>query len=194
MLNNNDTFINYLESLHKEICVCAKCIHRDLCAPTYTCLGKDNRILILGESPAKNGWRISGKAWYEPSGKITATGKILKKLLSEIGLVLEDLYFTEAVKCTPKSPKFLKECGKNCYPFLKRQIEILKPKIIISLGVHATELVLPKFNKFSDVVGKVHKTEFGAVIPIYHTSPISPIGYKANVPIMQTIKNFLEEK
>lgn len=191
MSNNNDTFINDLESLHKEICSCAKCIHRDLCAPTYTYLGKDNRILILGEAPAKNGWRISGRAWYEPSGKITATGKILKQLLSEIGLTLEDLSFTEAVKCAPLAPKFLKECGKNCYPFLLRQLEILKPKIIIPLGVRATELILPKFNKFSDVVGCSHQTKFGIVIPIYHPSPISPIGYKANVPIMQTIKDIL---
>lgn len=180
-----------LEELHKEISVCRKCANLDLCKPTFTYLGKDNRILILGESPAKNGWRISGKAWYEPSGKITATGKILKKLLSEIGLVLEDISFTEAVKCTPVSPKFLKDCSKNCYPFLKKQIEILKPKIIIPLGVKATELILPKFDKFSDVVGKAHNTDFGIVIPIYHPSPISPIGYKANIPIMQTIKQIL---
>ena len=187
-----DISIIDLNNLHKEICDCKKCLHRDLCLTTYTYIGKDNRILILGESPAKNGWRVSGRAWYEPSGKITATGKILKKLLSEIGLVLEDLSFTEAVKCTPKSPKFLKECGKNCYPFLKRQMEILRPEIIVPLGVRATELVLPKFNKFSDVVGKVHKTEFGIVIPIYHPSPISPVGYKSNVPIMQIIKDILK--
>lgn len=186
-----DVFINDLNKLHKEIRDCNKCAYRDICSPTYTYVGKDNRILILGESPAKNGWRISGKAWYEPSGKITATGKILKTLLSEIGLVLEDLSFTEAVKCTPKSPKFLKDCGKNCYPFLKRQIEILKPKIIITLGVRATELVLPKFKNFSDVVGKIHKTDSGFIIPIYHPSPISPVGYKLNVPIMQTIKDLL---
>lgn len=181
-----------LELLHKEISVCRKCKNLDLCSPTYTYLGKDNRILILGEAPAKNGWRISGRAWYEPSGKITATGKILKQLLSEIGLKLEDLSFTEAVKCTPVAPKFLKECGKNCSSFLKSQIEILKPEIIVPLGVRATELVLGKFKNFSDVVGKVHKTEFGLVIPIYHPSPISPVGYKANVPIMRLIKEVLK--
>ena len=104
-----------IEDLHNEISTCRKCANLDLCKPTFTYVGKDNRILILGESPAKNGWRISGKAWYEPSGKITATGKVLKKLLSEIGLVLEDLSFTEAVKCTPKSPKFLKECEERIW-------------------------------------------------------------------------------
>jgi DNA polymerase len=180
-----------LDALHQKISVCTKCLWRENFAPTYTYIGKDNRILLLGEAPAKNGWRVSGRAWYSPDGTITATGKILKKLLAEIGLVLEDLYFTEAIKCTPSSPKHLKECGKNCEFFLKEQIGIIKPKIIIPLGVRATELLLPNFQKFSDVVGRVHETEFGLVIPIYHPSPISPIGYKANIPIMQTIKGVL---
>lgn len=180
-----------LEKLNSEISACSKCIHRENFAPTLIHMGSDNKILLLGEAPAKNGWRVSGRAWYEPNGKITATGKILKKLLAEIDLVLEDLPFTEAIKCTPCAPKHLKECGKNCCPFLKRQIEITKPKIIVPLGVRATELLLPPFKKFSDVVGRVHKTEFGLIIPIYHPSPISPVGYKGNISIMQTIKENL---
>ena len=180
-----------LDLLHAKIKKCYKCIHRENFPPTFTHIGIDNRILLLGEAPAKNGWRISGRAWYEPGGKITASGKILKKLLEEIGLVLEDLSFTEAIKCTPCSPKHLKECGKNCQPFLTEQLKIMNPQVIVPLGVRATELLLPPFKKFSDVAGQIHKTEFGIVIPIYHPSPISPVGYKGNIPIMQVIKKSL---
>jgi DNA polymerase len=181
-----------LDLLHEKIKGCRRCIHRENFPPTFTYLGTNNKMLLLGEAPAKNGWRISGKAWYEPNGKITASGKILKKLLKEIDLVLEDLSFTEAVKCTPCSPKHLKECGKNCQPFLIDQLKIMNPQIIIPLGVRATELLLPPFKKFSDVVGLPHKTKFGIVVPIYHPSPVSPIGYKSNLPIMQTIKKLIE--
>ncbi|MCL2017471.1 MAG: hypothetical protein FWG80_01695 [Alphaproteobacteria bacterium] len=186
-----DKFINDMDLLSKRISNCTICQCCGSCSPTFTHFGYDNRILLLGEAPAKNGWRISGRAWYEPSGKITATGKILKKLLSEIDLTLEDLPFTEAIKCTPESPKYLKFCGINCQPFLIEQLKIMKPQIIVPLGVRATELLLPPFKKFSDIAGQVHKTEFGLVIPIYHPSPISPLGYKGNLHIMQIIKQTL---
>ena len=57
-----------------------------------------SRILVLGESPAKDGWIVSGKAFYNKDGKLQATGKVLQKLLNLCGLDIEDINFTECCK------------------------------------------------------------------------------------------------
>lgn len=61
-------------------------------------LGK-SKILVLGESPAKDGWIASGKAFYNKDGKLQATGKVLQKLLNLCNLTIDDINFTECCKC-----------------------------------------------------------------------------------------------
>ena len=58
-----------------------------------------NGTVILGEAPANNGWRKSGVAIYDINGKLLPPGVVLQKLLNEINLTLEEVYFTEAIKC-----------------------------------------------------------------------------------------------
>ena len=65
-------------------------------------IGKDNKIVILGEAPANNGWRKSGITWYDINHKLLLSGVILQKLLNELNMKLEDIYFLEAIKCYPK--------------------------------------------------------------------------------------------
>ena len=70
------------------------------------------------------------------------------------------------------------------------QIDILKPKLIITLGEFPTRNLLNfKFNKFKDVVGNIYEVDGYKVLPIYHPSPISPKGYKDNIPIFEKLKN-----
>ena len=57
------------------------------------------RFIIIGESPAKDGWIKSKRAFYNTSGKLQGTGRILEKLLNNIGLSISDIYFTECCKC-----------------------------------------------------------------------------------------------
>jgi len=151
--------------------------------------GKNNDIVILGEAPANNGWRKSGVAWYDVNGKILPSGKILQKLLDEINLKLEEIYFIEAVKCYPINRKDLSKCSENCKQYLFKQLEIIKPKIILTLGDIATKAIIDtKYKKFSDVVGKEIDVKGYKVIPIYHPSPISPMSYKGNIDIFKNLK------
>src|SRR3990170_4127964 len=74
--------------------------------------GKGKQILIVGESPAENGWRKSGKAFYNPEGKILPTGKRLNQLLVKFGLSVEQCGFTELAKCfVGKNRKILDKCS-----------------------------------------------------------------------------------
>ena len=152
-------------------------------------IGKKNDIVILGEAPANNGWRKSGIAWYDVNHKLLPSGVILQKLLDEINLKIEDTYFLEAIKCYPKDRKYLNKCSENCKKYLFKQLEIIKPKVVLSLGDAATKSILNiKYKKFSDVVGKVFDINGYKVIPIYHPSPISPMSYKGNIEIFKKIK------
>ena len=69
-----------MENIELEISKCEKCG----ILPKLSCntIKKGtSKILILGESPAKDGWIVSGKAFYNKDGKLQASGKILAKLL-----------------------------------------------------------------------------------------------------------------
>ena len=117
-------------------------------------IGKSSDIVILGEAPANNGWRKSGRAWYDINNKLLPSGVVLEKLLSIINLKIEDTYFLEAIKCYPIDRKNLTKCNKNCKQYLMKLLEIIKPKIVLALGDSATKSILDiKYKKFSEVVG-----------------------------------------
>lgn len=157
-----------------------------------------SKILILGESPAKDGWIVSKKAFYNINGKLQSTGKVLERLLNLCGLTLDDVYFTEVCKCIIEDRKRLRECSQNCKPILLKQLENYDFDIILPMGKHPTETILGiKMDKLCSVVGKIFEMKIGdktkKVIPIYHTSPANPLCYKGNENIFkETLCNILQ--
>ncbi len=186
-----------LNTIDNEIFNCNKCENKveKFNHSTTISYGRINDILVIGEAPANNGWRKSGKCWYKEDGNITGSGKIMIKLLNLIDYKLEDITFIEAVKCYPIERSNLSYCKENCYPFLLKQIELLNPKLILTLGDVATKSVLKDLNykNYSEVVGNKFKLKLGIVeydvIPIYHPSPISPLSYKGNEQIFYNINS-----
>ena len=190
-LENNSTekeFYNKIQNIEMLIQKCKLC-NLDKIKGENIYFGKNSNILLVGEAPAKNGWRITGKAWINEKGQIIPSGKILQKLLKNIGLDLFDLTFIELIKCFPNSRKDLILYANNCHGFFQQQIELLKPKVIITLGEIPTRLLLNdvKFKKLSDVVGRIYKYKNIDVIPIFHPSPISPKSFKGNEPIFNDL-------
>lgn len=156
--------------------------------------GKNTDILFVGESPAKNGWILTGRAFYDKNDKLLPTGRILNELLKIIDLNIDEITFTEACKCHIPDRKMLGQTSSNCLHFLEDQIVELKSKIVITLGEHPTKILIDKkFTKFGDVSGNVFEKEINGnkvlIIPIYHPSPINPKGYKNNVSIFEKIKS-----
>lgn len=155
-------------------------------------IGKDNDILLVGEAPANNGWRKSGMLWRDTTGKMLPSGVVLQRLFDIIDRQVLETSFLEAVKCFPLERKNLKICSNNCKQYMMEQIDIIKPKIIITLGEFPTRSLLDfKFKKFSDVVGIIHEVNGLNILPIYHPSPISPQSYKGNLPIFENLKRYL---
>ena len=83
----------------------------------------------------------------------------------------------------------MNKCSKNCRKYLFKQLDIIRPKIVFSLGDAATRSILNiNYKKFSEVVGKKYKLDKYTVIPIYHPSPISPKSYNGNIEIFKQLK------
>ena len=153
-------------------------------------LGKDNDIVLVGEAPANNGWRKSHKLWIDLNGKVLPSGLVLQKLFDIIDRNIFETTFLESVKCYPLERKNLKTCSSNCKNIMLEQLKILNPKLIITLREFPTRNLLDfKFNKFSDVVGKIYEVNDYKILPIYHPSPISPKSYTGNIPIFEKLRN-----
>ena len=185
-----------LDEIDKEVYKCHKC--RDLVEKfpnsSTVFLGKNNDIVLIGEAPANNGWRKSHMLWKDINGKVLPSGVILQKLFDIINKNIFETTFIESVKCYPIERKSLKICSTNCKSTMLKQLEILNPKLIITLGEFPTrDLLNFKFKKFSEVVGNIYEVNGYKVLPIYHPSPISPKSYKGNLPIFEKIKKHMKE-
>ena len=182
-----------MKSVERKIKDCLKCGN----LPKLTCdtikKGK-SRVLVLGESPAKDGWIQSGRAFYNKEGKFQASGKVLERLLNLCDLTIDDINFTECCKCIISDRKTLRKCMQNCKPILFEQLDEFDCDIILPMGQYPTETILgEKVDKLKDFVGKEFEINFGTttkiVIPIYHTSPVNPLCYKGNEEIFINLKN-----
>ena len=153
--------------------------------------GDNNDIVIVGEAPARTGWVKSGVAWHNPDGKLLPSGVIMQKLLAILGKELLAVTFTEAIKCFPSDRRYLKDLVALYRPTLTQQLRILNPKLILTMGTIPTQALIEEpFRRLSDVVGKRYAMGGSVVIPIFHPSPISPRGYKDNIPIFESIREY----
>lgn len=154
-------------------------------------------FIIIGESPAKDGWIESKRAFYNTNGKLQASGRVLEKLLNRIGYLIGDIYFTETCKCIINDRKDLYISSKNCLPILLEELKTIPCKVILTMGLHPTQALLKtKIKRFGDVAGKQFELHIDdkdfILIPIYHTSPINPKGYVNNLPIFESVKQLCD--
>ncbi len=187
-MSNKETL---MEELSKEINNCKKCkLYETRNKPLVGDGSVDAGILVIGESPGYNE-DLQGKAF------VGEAGKILDQLLNLINLTRSQIYITNILKChPPKNHNPTRTEINSCVDYLYKQIEIIKPKIIITLGKFATKEIFDKFNleftRISDLHGKIFnkKTGYGIikVIPMYH-----PAVACYHTEMFQTLKKDFEE-
>lgn len=118
----------------------------------------DAQIMFIGEAPGRNEAQ-TGRPFCG------AAGKILDELLASAGIERKNVYITNIVKDRPQQnrdplPDEIKIYG----PFLDRQIEIIKPKIIATLGRYSMDYIMKKFGLNSELqpISKAHGKLFDA--------------------------------
>ncbi|PIP87267.1 uracil-DNA glycosylase [Candidatus Campbellbacteria bacterium CG22_combo_CG10-13_8_21_14_all_36_13] len=153
-------------------------------SPLYRYRVKNNYQVVIGEGDLNSKivfiGEASGKKEAE-TGKpfCGASGKVLDELLTHIGLARESVYITNIIKDRPPENRDPRPEEIELYtPFLLRQIEIIQPKVIATLGRYAMDFIMRQYGlefeilPISQAHGKkfISKTKWGDlyIIPLYH--------------------------
>ncbi len=125
----------------------------------------DADIVFIGEAPGKN---------EDEQGLpfIGAAGKFLDSMLEGAGITRSEVYITNIVKYRPPNNRDpLPEEKQTFWPYLVRQLDVIAPKIVVTLGRHSMEYFLPG-QKISLIHGQPKRIRFGqsriVVVPLYH--------------------------
>lgn len=123
------------------------------------------KIVFIGEAPGKNE-DLQGIPF------VGAAGKFLDEMLAQAGLVRSDVYITNIVKYRPPNNRDpLPDEKKAFWPYLVRELTIIQPQIIATLGRHSMEYFLPG-KRITEVHGQPKRVTFGdqklVVMPLYH--------------------------
>lgn len=153
-------------------------------SPLYTERIKNNVFPVIGEGNHKAEIMLIGEAPGENEARtgrpfVGRAGKFLDELLASVGIARESVYITNIVKDRPPGNRDpLPEEIEIYAPFLDRQIEIIKPKVIATLGRFSMQYVMNRYGLERDVapISAIHgqvfetKLEWGSVkvVPLYH--------------------------
>jgi uracil-DNA glycosylase family 4 len=132
------------------------------------------RVMFIGEAPGRQG----GDRTRVPfSGD--QSGRNLARFLASINLRRDDIFFTNAVLCNPRKESganrkpTMKEMA-NCSAFLRRQLEVVNPRVIVTLGaVSLDALRRIEYHELSlkEAAGKIYEWDGRLLVPVYHPSP-----------------------
>ncbi|GAC1438788.1 MAG: hypothetical protein NVSMB51_15380 [Solirubrobacteraceae bacterium] len=126
----------------------------------------DAELMFVGEAPGANedkqGLPFVGQA-----------GKLLEQLLTEIGLSRAEVFIANVLKCRPPGNRDPQPSEiERCRPYLARQIELVRPRVICTLGNFATKLLRQDPTGISRIHGQAEVRELGDVavrlLPLYH--------------------------
>jgi len=121
-----------------------------------------SNVMIVGEAPGFNEDRQG-----EPF--VGAAGKLLDTLLARIGLARADVYITNVLKCRPPMNRDpMPNEAEACSPYLKQQLELVQPKVVLILGRHALERLMPGQGSISRIHGSLIRRGDIAYVPLYH--------------------------
>jgi len=173
------------EALEASVAECRRC---KLCQTrTKTVFGVGNRqadLLFVGEGPGQDEDRQG-----EPF--VGRAGQLLNKMLAAVGLNREQVYIANIVKCRPpgnRNPE--PDEASACRPYLERQIALIQPKLIVSLGAVSANNLLGNTEAVGRLRGKPHQYQPHQYPPHQHQplqhQPQPPGQGTAPIPLIVT--------
>ncbi len=156
---------NNLEQLESIAKGCKKCHLCEKAKQVVFGKGSYNApVMLVGEAPGADeddqGIPFVGKA-----------GQLLDKILAAAGI--SDVYIANVVKCRPPENRLpTREEVEACWPYLVRQIELIKPRIIVCLGALATQQLVHPQAKITMVHGKIYTKGGIKIVPTYHPAAL----------------------
>lgn len=154
-----DTF-ETLEQVAAAVNVCQKCVLGQ--TRTHAVPGQGNpksRLVFIGEGPGADedaqGLAFVGRA-----------GKLLTDIITAMGLTRDEVFIGNIVKCRPPENRDPRpEEIISCWPYLKRQLELIAPEVIVALGAHAARTLLKTERPIGQLRGQFQHYEFSELLP-----------------------------
>jgi uracil-DNA glycosylase family 4 len=152
-----------LEALRAHIGDCHRCPLGDTRTQVVFGVGDPHaRVMLIGEAPGKNE-DLKGEPF------VGAAGQLLNELLAHAGLERGEVYIANVVKCRPpgnRDPEPIEI--ETCTPFLREQIRLIEPDVLVTLGNFATKFVLKTETGITRLHGTVQQAGRFTVLPIFH--------------------------
>jgi uracil-DNA glycosylase family 4 len=151
-----------LAKLYEHVTTCTKCILHKSRVKAVPGEGPEQpHILLIGEGPGFHE-NQQGRPF------VGAAGQFLDELLASINMKRKDVYITNVVKCRPPGNRDPQPDEiEACRAYLDRQVELLKPKVIITLGRYSMARAFPNA-KISQIHGQPRKIGGILYVPMYH--------------------------
>jgi len=122
----------------------------------------DAKIVFIGEGPGENE-DLTGRPF------VGRAGELLNKMIAGMGLKRDDVYICNIVKCRPPGNR---APGPDevaaCTPYLEKQLEIIRPQVIVTLGLPAAQYMLQTKNSMGRMRGQWHTWRGIKLMPTYH--------------------------
>ena len=139
----------------------------------------DADLMIVGEAPGRREDE-QGLPFVGPSGRLLDT------LLEEIGLKRDDVYIANVVKCRPPGNRDPREEEiESCKPYLRSQLSLVDPKVVLTLGNFSSKLLLQTTTGITRLRGKAYPWWSRQLVPTFHPAA----ALRGNASVLEEMRN-----
>jgi DNA polymerase len=164
--------VEQLRHLAERASACVKCPH--LVARRHNVVfgvgDPDAKLMFVGEAPGQDE-DLKGEPFVGPAGQL------LTKMILAMGVTREQVYIGNIVKCRPDMPlgapgnrKPTKQEMETCVPYLRAQIDVIRPTVLVALGATAVEGLVGSAGTIGSLRGKFLEYRGVPLMPTYHPS------------------------
>ncbi len=152
-----------LQLIQEDIGECTRCaLHKGRNKLVFADGSPHARLMFVGEGPGADedaqGLPFVGRA-----------GQLLNNMITAMGLKREEVYIANVVKCRPPGNRTPEpEEANTCSPFLFRQIDVVRPEVLVALGATAATYLLGQRQPLAGLRGRVHSFRGAKLIVTYH--------------------------
>jgi len=147
-------------------------------------------LMFVGEAPGADE-DVQGEPF------VGRAGQLLTKIIEAIELRRDDVYIANVIKCrTPQNRNPEPDEVEQCEPFLFRQIDVIKPKVIVALGKFAAQCLLKTTDPITRIRGREYRYRDAILMPTYHPAYLlrTPSAKREVWEDMKRVRTLLSER
>lgn len=182
--------LDALETVRRVANGCTRCrLHESRRNVVFADGSPDARVMCVGEAPGRH---------EDESGVpfVGRAGKLLDQLLLSVGLPREEVYICNVLKCRPPQNRNPQEDEiERCSPFLRRQVALVRPEVVVTFGTFAARTLLGLRESLGRMRGRTHLYEGVPLVATYHPAALlrNPNWIRPTWEDLQRVRQVLKE-